>query len=272
MAIAEAMRDLTKDIAACYDLRVAGIEEIKKEVKGLQGEAQELVKGFSLSHEDLAAKLREELSKCKGNLKTDVREVLNDFQTAHKRASAELREELSEDERSRKSEVKGILRDTQKVVKDSSVARKQASSQLRKELGEHHQEIRNETSEILSNACEIRNETKTDLKEAYAAWQGFAATMQQKSAGAKVAPKVEEAKVDVPEQEAIAKADPAEMTPEPAELQHRVFEYLADHPDGTRMIELEREFDTSRIQMARVIRRLIDDGKVEKRDLLYFAI
>jgi len=38
------------------------------------------------------------------------------------------------------------------------------------------------------------------------------------------------------------------------------------------MVELEREFDIARIQMARVIRGLIDNGKAEKRDLLYFAI
>ena len=272
MAIAEAMRDLTKDIAASYDLRVAGIGEIKKEVKGLQGEAQELVKGFHSSHEEMAAKLREELSKSKGSLKTDVRGMLNDFQTAHKQASAELREELSEAEKNRKSEVEGILRDAQELVKDFSVTRGQASGQLRKELEEHRREIKSETAEILNDARKARGETKADLKEASAAWQGLASTMQQKRAGIKVALKVEEAKVEVSEEEAVAKAEPAAVTPEIAGLKDRVFEYLADHPDGTRMVELEREFDVARIQMARMLKNLMGDNKVEKRDLLYFAI
>jgi len=57
-----------------------------------------------------------------------------------------------------------------------------------------------------------------------------------------------------------------------ATLQHRVFEYLADHPDGTRMVELEQEFGLARSQMTRILENLIDDNKVEKHDQLYFAI
>ena len=56
------------------------------------------------------------------------------------------------------------------------------------------------------------------------------------------------------------------------ELRDRVFAYLADHPDGTKLTELEEEFGLARIQIARIVRALIDDNKVEKRDLLYFAI
>jgi hypothetical protein len=220
----------------------------------------------------MAAKLREELSKSKGSLKSDMRGMLNDFRTTQKRASAELRKELSEAEKSRKSEVEGILRDARTLVKDSFVTRKRASGQLRKELEKHRRGIKSKTAEILNDARNAQGETKADLKEASAAWQGFASTMQQKRAGVKVAPKVEEAKVEVSEEEAVARAEPIELTPEITEVQHRVFEYLADHPDGTRMVELEREFGIARIQMARILKGLMDDNKVAKRDLLYFAI
>ena len=56
------------------------------------------------------------------------------------------------------------------------------------------------------------------------------------------------------------------------ELRDRIFAYLVDHPDGTRLVELEVEFGVSRIEMARVVRTLMDDNKTEKRELLYFAI
>lgn len=52
----------------------------------------------------------------------------------------------------------------------------------------------------------------------------------------------------------------------------QVFAYLAEHPDGTRLTDLEEEFVMGRFEMARIIKRLTDYGKVEKRDLLYFAI
>ena len=64
----------------------------------------------------------------------------------------------------------------------------------------------------------------------------------------------------------------AEVTLEIATLSARVFGYLADHPDGTKMTELEKKFGLTRIQMARVLRNLMDRNKVEKRGLLYFAI
>lgn len=66
-------------------------------------------------------------------------------------------------------------------------------------------------------------------------------------------------------------ASPVEEVPV-GELRDRVFAYLADHPDGTKLVELEEEFGVARIQIAKVIRALMDDNKVEKRDLLYFAI
>ncbi len=56
------------------------------------------------------------------------------------------------------------------------------------------------------------------------------------------------------------------------ELHDRVFAYLADYPDGTKLAELEAEFGVSRIEMARVVRALMDDNKTEKRELLYFAL
>jgi len=56
------------------------------------------------------------------------------------------------------------------------------------------------------------------------------------------------------------------------ELRGKAFAYLVGHPDGTKLIELEEEFGVARVQVARVLRNLTDDNKVEKRDLLYFAI
>jgi len=55
-------------------------------------------------------------------------------------------------------------------------------------------------------------------------------------------------------------------------LRDRVFAYLANHTNGTKLTELEEEFGIARIEMARVVRELMDDNKVEKREQLYFAI
>ena len=56
------------------------------------------------------------------------------------------------------------------------------------------------------------------------------------------------------------------------ELRDKIFAYLADHPDGTKLLELEEEFGVARIRIAKVIRELMDDNLVAKRELLYYAI
>jgi hypothetical protein len=101
-------------------------------------------------------------------------------------------------------------------------------------------------------------------------WQTLTATMQAQRGG--VAVGVEPPEAFVPPTEEIAKGEAVETTPEAAALRDQVFEYLANHPDGTRLVELEQEFGAARIQMARLLKDLIDENKVEKRELLYFAI
>ena len=74
------------------------------------------------------------------------------------------------------------------------------------------------------------------------------------------------------EAEAIAEGESVEKTPETTALNDQVLAYLADHLDGTRMTELEEKFGVARIQMARLLKELMDENKAEKRDMLYFAI
>ena len=71
---------------------------------------------------------------------------------------------------------------------------------------------------------------------------------------------------EVPSEESAAGGAPF------GELRDRIFVYLADHPDGTKLPELEEEFGVARILIARVIRELMDDNLVTKRELLYYAI
>ena len=95
-------------------------------------------------------------------------------------------------------------------------------------------------------------------------WQKMTATMQSKRGGVAVAVK--------PPIEEIAEEEAVEITPEAAALRDQIFEYLANRPDGTKLVELAEEFGVARIQMAKVVRNLMDENKVEKRDLLYFAV
>jgi hypothetical protein len=55
-------------------------------------------------------------------------------------------------------------------------------------------------------------------------------------------------------------------------LRDVIFTYLAEHPDGAKLTQLEQDLNMARIKLAQVMRQLMEENKVEKRELLYFAI
>lgn len=52
-----------------------------------------------------------------------------------------------------------------------------------------------------------------------------------------------------------------------------VFRYLANHPDGVKLTELEAHFGTPRIVLARILSKMIADNRVRKDEKTrrYFA-
>ncbi|HLC29984.1 MAG TPA: hypothetical protein VJM51_04310 [Dehalococcoidia bacterium] len=62
-----------------------------------------------------------------------------------------------------------------------------------------------------------------------------------------------------------------EATHELTALAGGVFQYLADRPDGAPLVEIEKEIQLDRFGAVRALKRLMDDGKAEKRGRLYFA-
>jgi len=205
-----------------------------------------------------------ELGKAVAQGKIAVKTQLKEFDDAHAAMSRELRDDLAkvrpaleEEDRKRQGEARQFRGELTSVVAEGKAA---ARARLK------------EFADIQGGA---RDE-----------WQKLTNTMQAKRGTlvvevrppeAVAPPPVEEVAPPPPveeiaEEEAVAHAEVAEVTPEIAVLRDQVFEYLANHPDGTRLVELEEEFGLARIQMARVVRNLTDENKVEKRGLLYFAI
>jgi len=133
---------------------------------------------------------------------------------------------------------------------------------------ERRVEVADMIREFAAMAPERRDEVATMIREFAAQaperrdeiW-GTAPARAAVAPPPKVAPPVEELA-----EEAVVEEVPA------GELRDIVFAYLANHPDGAKLVELEEEFGVARIQMAKVIRELIDDNLVDKRDLFYFVI
>jgi hypothetical protein len=58
----------------------------------------------------------------------------------------------------------------------------------------------------------------------------------------------------------------------PTTLSDVIFTYLAEHANGARLAQMEHDLGMPRIKLATEIRSLIEDKKVQKREMLYFAV
>jgi len=221
MGIAPGIKDIAKDIASSYDVRMA-------DVKGLKKEANEMLGSFKASQDKMGAQLRKDLARDKAKMGAEVKAMRNGFQNSHKKMgagvkamrngfqssreemssalkkdlaehtqgvrgevakmrqemgashqvmSAKLRKNLTQGAAARKPKVHAILNGFQR-------SHKQMGVQLRKDLASYDRGIESEVSGM-------RQETIADLKEARAAWQGLASTMQAKRGGTKTPPKAE---------------------------------------------------------------------------------
>ena len=259
MTTREEMRSLAEEIVRSYKDRTSGVAEIREIVKAD-------LKELDAAHAAMSRELKADLAKVRPALekedkkrqgearefmgelgrevaegKAAVKTLLGEFDSAHNAMGTEMRAELAKvrpalekEDKKRQGEAREFMGELGKAVAEG----KAATQSLLRDFGEVQAGVRDE-------------------------WQKMTATMQSKRGGVAVA-------VRRPIEETVAGA--AEITPDTAALRGQVFEYLASHPDGTRLVELAEEFGVARIQMAKVIRNLVDENKVEKRDLLYFAV
>jgi len=292
MPTREEMRSLAEEIVGSYADRVAGIAELRETVK------MDL-KGFQDSRTAMAKELHADLAKSVSDMKVAVSTQLKELDASHTAMSRELKTDLAkvrpalaEEDRKRQAEAREFIGELCQAVAEGKATVKtllnefdsayQAMSQeLKADLGKICPALKEEDRKRQSEARQFKGELAKAVAEGKAAthallgdfgemqaaareeWQILSATMlaQRMGAAVEVEPVIEKTVEEA-----------TEITPETAALSDRVFEYLANHPDGTRLVELEQEFGVARIQMARLLKDLMDENKVKKQELLYLAI
>jgi len=274
MPTREEMRSLAEEIVGSYADRVATVAQLRETVK------MDL-KGFQDSRTAMGKELRADLAKSVADRKAAVNTKLKELDAAHTAMSREMRAELNkgrqtltEEEVKRQSEAREFMGRLGRAVAEGKAAVKTLlgefdsahttmSKEMRAELAKSVTTLKHEVGAMLKGFNAELKEVRSELAGGRDEWQKLTATMQSKRGGVAVAVK--------PPVEEIAE-EAAEITPETADIRDRVFEYLANHPDGTKMTGLEEKFRLARIQIAKIVKSLIDENKVEKRELFYFAI
>ena len=275
----------------------ADLKQRQAEVKDMINQVAKLLSDLNAAHEDMSISLKADLTKIKPELaQAEVERVrqtgdeLREMVAQIHAILEKVRPDLSQAESERARQTEAELKEMSTRLK-ADLARVKLT--LAKEETDRVKQAQIMIKERVTAVDELLGEVKAERGKAAAAWLELVNVMRAEPKPGMAAPPVAEPA----KEEAMAKAEPGEMataeteangapdeeeaiaegksvekSPETTALNDQVLAYLADHLDGTRMTELEEKFGVARIQMARLLKELMDKNKAEKRDMLYFAI
>lgn len=227
--------------------------EMAEKLANLLKESRKTTKKATSTLED---QIREYLKVVKNyisSMETEVNTLLIDFHQEHQKMAKKTREKLSSAKRQRLEEVKEML----SVFAAENEAR---SRQLKQQLSSFQKELK--------KAVEgMRTATVSDLGEARKNWQNLAKIMASKRTGKRVPI------TEVPKEAEVSKRveEAAEKAFSGGELKVKMLALIKESPKGISLHQMGSKLKVPYIRLARPIKELGNEGKVVKRDSLYFS-
>ena len=275
MSRVAAMRSLTESLARSYDARMAEVAENRAQTAGLlrQTHAARMM---------MAADQQQRLGGGRARLAAETAGFLRQSHAARMAMAADQQQRLGGGRAHLAAETAGFLRQTHSARMAMAAAQSQA-------LEEGLAALRAGVSTTLEDLKRARAALVENLVQFGRVWRSFGQTMRTRRTGA--APRRQEPEAELlfaprpsARSEASIPSTPLERTVagpsarEIAEEHERalvpaVFAFLADRPDGVRLVELEEHFGIPRIRLALLVNRLIEGNKARKDEerKLYFA-
>lgn len=178
-----------------------------------------------------------------------------------------------------------LASDSASFLRQTGAARLDMANAQRGSLLRGHVQLTSDTARLLQGFSADLGLVQADSARAGGTWRNFASVMRAvrshqpappargRAPASKTAPITAPPAVVAPEPSLTPVA--SEAAPAAASLprDEEVFAYLANHPDGLRLVEIEEHFRTPRIRLAVILNRLIDANKARRDDerRVYFA-
>jgi len=264
------MRNLAEDIINSFDDRSNGLAKLKDTVRKTMEDEQNELKELHNTRMAASEELHEDLAKSATDRKAAVDKELKDsqneleeFHNTRMAASEELHKDLAKSVADRKAVVDTESKEFQKFMTNMSKKMQADFARDKAKLVKDVAAIKHDANSMLRVFDKELEGVRTDIAGGHDEWLKLAATMQARRGGTT-------AKVEMPKSAKPQKAGGTDS--DFATPGEKVLEFLAKHPKGTKMTQMEQKFGLARIQMAKVVKDLMDEKKVEKRALLYFAV
>lgn len=269
------------------------IRSINEEVLSIFKNTNEMLEKFDKEHTGMSAELRAELGKNLAERVEYTRALLSGFQKRlsdigkeNQKMAQNLRKDLAKGENNRISEYNSIMKGIHADIKG-----------IRKEV----KEIQKYTSGMLGDLSQDRSQGAAEwnkMQDAIAKMRETGTVAKPKAAAKKVEKK--EVKAEAPIQAVAAapakvetafaefrketKVEPVKETPVAVQpkvelkpevqltLEEKVLLFISRHPKGVKVAEMEEPMGETRMKLGFIAKKLLDEGKVQKMDNVYFPI
>ncbi|MBU4348905.1 hypothetical protein KJ599_01115 [bacterium] len=137
-----------------------------------------------------------------------------------------------------------------------------------------------ESKERAAEVVELVSGFKKEREEAASAWKELLTKMSAKEKKISLKPeamepKEEEVSVPEPIEPKVKEVSiPEALQPKKRELslEEKMLEFIKKHPEGVKVGEMEGPLGVIRMQLGRIAKKLLDEGKVRKEENLYFPL
>ena len=250
------------------------IHTINNEVASIFKNTNDMLARFDKEHLDMSNELRAELGKNLADRVDYTRKLLKGFQKKlaeiskeNQKMAQKLRNDLANGEAERLNEYNDLMKEIHRAIK---------------EIGKEVNDIQKATAGMLADLLDNR-------VQASAFWSKMQDAMAQIRKTGDVAPVKEVVKevVKKAEKKEVKKEAPIEVVKEiPVEvlpkvetmpevamtLEEKVMNYITMHPKGVKISEMEQPLGETRMKLGFVAKNLLDEGKVQKVENIYFPL
>jgi hypothetical protein len=290
---------------------VAIMKSINEKISEIFTYTDDLLVRFDKEHQDMAVALKagldkDEINRLKEfvalmkNINEEISEIFTYTHSLLEKSEVERLEEFAILIKSISEEVLRIFAYTHNMLAKFDKEHMEMSVELRKNLSDGEVErikefnvvmtgIRNDVKSLKKSVAELLGDYAQDREGASAAWKKMSDILAQLRTTAVAPPKqavkkeVKPAPVVVVEAVEAIEASPVvieEETPVAVEvkplvtmtLEEKVLDYINKHPKGLRISEMEQPLGETRMKLGFVAKALLEEGKVQKLDNLYFPI
>jgi hypothetical protein len=257
----------------------ADIQSINDDVATILNDTNMMLARFDKEHQEMSAELRTELgnnlaerSKYTNVLLLGFQKRLSEISQENQKIAKNFRKDLNNGETSRLNTYKGLMKaihssikGIQKQVKDIQ----KASAGLIGYYSKERSDGQDEWSKMQATIAELR---KTGVVKETKAPVVKAEKKKELVTEVEVKPVAEVKVEEVKEIPIVLKMNEVPKPVVPLALDEKLLDFINKHPNGLKISEMEQPLGETRMKLGFVAKALLEKGKVQKMDNVYFPL